>query len=90
MTAVAALGVYRAYKHTMHDRVMTYLGLQRLDAEDLDATDVDEGTDVNPAASLSLTQDVPSIGMQPSRSGTDGGRPSCDALPTFDPVTSSP
>ena len=34
MTAVAALGVYRAYRHTLHDRVMNYLGLYQVEVEE--------------------------------------------------------
>lgn len=54
MTAVAALGVYRAYRHTMHDRVMNYLGLDR--PVDNEYEWVDESTEESDSDSTPSTQ----------------------------------
>ena len=59
MTAVAALGVYRAYRHVLHDRVRSCLGLYHAEDEDYEWVDADERTelDAEPTPSAELQEE---------------------------------
>ena len=84
MTAVAALGVYRAYKHTMHDRVMTYLGLRRFDddGQELDEPEADERSGVPFAEPASHAQPAAEVELRPGLGTGDQPTNGVAVMPT--------
>ena len=84
MTAVAALGVYRAYRHTMHDRVMSYLGLQRFDADgqELDEPEAGESSGVPFAKPASHAQPAAEVELRPSHHTGDQPTSGVAVMPT--------